>query len=141
MDCSKVTPVEECDCSIPDGGWCEHHQINKTKRYVHLCQTNPTYRRAWNECRGPLQRLDEKTAHSNIPQPPKGPGGLLRRALGCSRAYSTKVDFKRMDDWGIKGCRKRFNRIVRWLISAKIEENSAKRMLNIVLKKAEKDKK
>ena len=42
-----------CDC--PLAGWCERHQVNKSKVWHRLCQTDERYRQAWDEGRGPGQ--------------------------------------------------------------------------------------
>ena len=44
-----------CECNIPDGGYCERHDVEKSPHLVHLCQTKERYFIAWEENRGPGQ--------------------------------------------------------------------------------------
>ena len=91
IDCDKVKAVSvDCDCSCPEGGWCEPHQIKKTKHYVHLCKTKAAYRMAWNECRGPGQGC-RSTNYTR-------PGDILRQMLGCSAKHWGH--FREMNQWG-----------------------------------------
>lgn len=134
MDCDKVTPVTDCDCPIPDGGWCEPHQIRKNAHYVWLCQNRPAYRRVWNECRGPLQKMEDKPKHSR-PTLGKGPGRELAQMLGCSD--SKRCDFPQMNQWGVDGCRENINTIVGWIASPRIDSGAAIRMVNLAITRAE----
>lgn len=46
-----------CPCPLPDGErfFCEPHQVTKTSHLRNLCLTDPRYRRAWDEGKGPGQ--------------------------------------------------------------------------------------
>jgi hypothetical protein len=50
-----------CECNIPEGGYCEPHQVYKYKNWVKLCKTNRSYFVAWKENRGPGQKKGKKT--------------------------------------------------------------------------------
>jgi len=39
--------MTRCECTIPDGGWCERHKMRKTAGLVHVCQTNADYFDVW----------------------------------------------------------------------------------------------
>lgn len=136
MDCSKVTPVDHCECPILEGGWCDPHQIYKTPHYVKLCRTKPKYREAWNACRGPLQNLEEKHDDPLRKRVSYGPGTELRRCLGCSGARMSKVDFKMMDQWGVEGCREHHEEIVGWLLESKLPMRAATRLLEVSLSRS-----
>lgn len=47
----------KCECTIPTGGFCERHQVEKPAHFVKLCQTNLVYFRAWEQGRGPGQNM------------------------------------------------------------------------------------
>jgi hypothetical protein len=84
-----LSSPHECECVIPEGsktGWCPYHKIRKTRHWVHLCQTKPGYRKAWDEGRGPGQNLPKKTPVNLFTgkRAKPGPGRQLRRILGCS---------------------------------------------------------
>ena len=48
--------MNDCECNIPDGGYCERHDVEKSAHMVKLCQTKERYWIAWEENRGPGQR-------------------------------------------------------------------------------------
>jgi hypothetical protein len=137
MDCSKVTPVRHCECNIPNGGWCEPHQVVKTEHYVLLCLTRWPYRRAWNECRGPGQNIEGKRTVTGTRSVVLGPGTELRRALGCGFSRRTQCDFEQMNRWGCDGCREHMELIVSWLQCPKMDAAKAERMVNIAIRRAE----
>lgn len=136
MDCSKVTPVEHCDCPIKNGGWCDPHQIFKNEHYVTLCRTRPKYRKAWNECRGPLQNIEEKYADPLRKRVTYGPGSELRKCLGCSRSRKAKVDYAMMNKWDVEGCQANIDEIIGWLVASDIEAKAATRLVNIAISRA-----
>ena len=112
FDCSKITPVgPDCDCPIPDGGWCEPHQVNKTAHFVKLCRTKPAYRIAWNECRGPRQ--DFVNEHHS------GPGTELVQLLSkfriTEKSCNCKAHARQMDEWGPDKCLENMETIVDWM--------------------------
>jgi hypothetical protein len=45
--------VAPCEC--PMAGWCERHKVAKGKTWHGLCRTSESYRKAWDEGRGPGQ--------------------------------------------------------------------------------------
>ena len=45
-----------CECTIPTGGFCERHGVEKTPGLVNRCKTNLKYWLAWEEGRGPRQK-------------------------------------------------------------------------------------
>lgn len=137
MNCDKVTPVENCDCPIKDGGWCIPHQIHKNAHYVKLCRTRPKYRKAWNECNGPLQNIEKKQDDPLRHHMDYGPGTELRRALGCNRKKMVLVDFGKMNRWGVEGCREFCHEIIGWLVNY-MELPAAERLVNITIEKAAK---
>jgi hypothetical protein len=51
--------VNECQCAIPGGGYCERHKVRKPQHFVNLCRTNLAYFQAWEEGRGPGQSKRE----------------------------------------------------------------------------------
>ena len=115
FDCSKVTPADEhCECDIfTRGGWCEPHQVNKTKHYVKLCRTKPAYRLAWNQCRGPLQQFVNVAT--------SGPGTELTQLLSRFKVIAggcqCKAHARQMDSWGPDKCLEKMDIIVSWLRS------------------------
>jgi len=124
FDCTKITPVgKQCQCNIPDGGWCEPHQVNKTAHYVELCRTKPRYRKAWDECRGPRQDF--------INYKVGGPGSELTQLFskfniapgGCH----CKSHSLQMDRWGPDKCLEKMDTILGWL-----EQEAKKRNLPFV---------
>ena len=50
--------MKPCEC--PEPGWCERHKIYKTPHWHRLCQTNESYRKAWDEGRGPGQQIPKR---------------------------------------------------------------------------------
>ena len=44
-----------CECDIPDGGYCQRHDVQKTAHWVMLCRTRPEYFRLWEDNQGPGQ--------------------------------------------------------------------------------------
>ena len=46
--------MTNCECKL--AGWCQRHNISKTKHLVHLCQTNDDYFSAWEHNIGPGQK-------------------------------------------------------------------------------------
>lgn len=45
--------MSECECPI--AGWCDRHGISKSTAWHRLCQTRDSYRKAWDDGRGPGQ--------------------------------------------------------------------------------------
>lgn len=43
--------MNDCQCNIPDGGYCERHLMRKTKHLVNLCRTNEGYFKIWEDSR------------------------------------------------------------------------------------------
>ena len=58
---NKTTP---CEC--PMAGFCERHQVNKSKHLHKLCQTKPSYFQMWEDCKGPLQFCTEEEKRQTI---------------------------------------------------------------------------
>lgn len=107
--------MNDCKCNIPNGGWCERHQMQKNAHWVQLCQTNPTYWQAWEEGRGAGRRLAA---------PPRvfkgGPGTELHKKLAQCGIHATatckcRSRVKVMDRWGADVCRERVDEIVGWM--------------------------
>ena len=96
---------ETCD----GGGFCTVHQMPKVAHWTALCRTNPRYRRAWDEGRGPGQNLPVLAPGPKLPHTVRcGAGTELQRILGwfgihpsrgCGCAgLATMMDF-RGPDW------------------------------------------
>lgn len=47
--------MNDCDCQILNGGWCDRHHCQKTPHWVMLCRTHPGYFGLWEDGRGPGQ--------------------------------------------------------------------------------------
>lgn len=115
------------DCACPLAGFCERHGIEKTEQFRELCRTNPKYFQAWEEGRGPRQTGAEKTAAVSLARSrrpkPEGPGTELRRLI-ADRGYKIhggcgcKSKIRKMDSWGVAGCRDRLDEITGWLVDA-----------------------
>jgi hypothetical protein len=69
-----------CECTGP--GFCERHGVAKGITLYRLCQNDERYWQAWEKGRGPGQH--KGTPREPRLRPPIGPGGMLRRSLGCS---------------------------------------------------------
>lgn len=136
IDCSKIIPIEYCDCPILDGGWCDPHQIFKTPHLVKLCRTRPKYRQAWNECRGPRQNIETKYADPLRQRVTHGPGSELRKCLGCSGSRKSKVNFGRMNQWDVEGCQEHAAEIIGWLVDSNMSESAATRLVNLAISRA-----
>lgn len=74
--------MSQCDCTIPDGGYCERHRMQKTPALVRLCQTRPDYFALW-----------EKRTEWTVDQPSRGLGDTATKvahALGISQCAGCK---------------------------------------------------
>jgi hypothetical protein len=105
----------KCECIL--AGYCERHATNKTDRMVELCQTNVAYWEAWES--GRLQDVSKNCVPPS--KKPVGPGTELKLLL-ASRGYTVRMKgcgckdrIRKMDAWGVEGCRKRRQEIIEWL--------------------------
>jgi len=104
----------KCECIL--AGYCERHATNKTDRMVELCQTNVAYWGAWES--GRLQEVSKESAAKNKPT---GPGTELKLLL-AARGYTIRTKgcgckdrIRKMNAWGVDGCRIRLDEIIEWL--------------------------
>jgi len=105
----------KCECIL--AGYCERHATIKTDRMVELCQTNVGYWDAWES--GRLQDVSKNCVPPS--KKPVGPGTELKLLL-ASRGYTVRMKgcgckdrIRKMDAWGVEGCRKRREEIIEWL--------------------------
>ena len=117
-----------CDNCNPGGGWCEVHQVDKSAVWVKLCQTNPKYRMAWDEGRGPGQAVPKRQRR----QKRQGPGTELTAIFANMRVFGNggcqcKSHASQMDRWGPDVCLARMDTIIGWL-----REEAEKRRLPFV---------
>lgn len=138
MNCEDVTPVIECVCNIPDGGWCEPHQVRKTAHWVELCQTRPAYRWAWNRCQGPGQDLARRTEQDERVAL-RGVGAELRRLLGCGQSRQLYTQLAQMEAMGLEECETRQAEIAKWLVGKKMNQQSANRLVGLAIQRARKN--
>lgn len=131
-----ITPVDNCECTIPEGGWCKYHEVSKSAHWVQLCIHRPQYRQAWNAGRGPGQNIQKQRDEYLLRPQDNGPGSELRRAMGCSESRRSKVDFGKMNRWGIDGCRARIQDIVA-VMAERIAEDKATRLVEIAIARSE----
>lgn len=97
------------DCPIIGGGRCPRHGLEKTAVWVRLCVSRDNYFLAWEEGRGPGQGVQVRP-----PRRPRGPGGELRRILGCG----WPCEFTRtMNAWGIEECLVQLDLITDWVVA------------------------
>ena len=101
---NDMAVCDPCTCVIEPGqktGWCDKHKMRKTANWVRLCQTQPGYRKAWDEGRGPGQKLPKRDPidlHTGK-RVKRGVGGHLRRVLGCCAKKWPHYD--EMDQHGV----------------------------------------
>lgn len=110
--------VSTCQCVLPDGArklFCPRHKCDKYTRDVEICQLgskgeDPRARRywdAWEQGKGPRQREPEKASDTK----PTGPGTELKKIfvsigiIGCKTGIECANLIKRMNAWGVEGCR------------------------------------
>lgn len=107
----------KCECIL--AGYCERHGTAKTDRMVELCQTNVAYWDAWES--GRLQDVGKVPAPA---KKPTGPGTELKLLL-AARGYTIRTKgcgckdrIRKMNAWGVDGCKKRRAEIIDWLSEA-----------------------
>lgn len=73
-----------CICTTP--GFCKRHGVEKSAHWVHLCQTEESYFKAWEKGKGPGQQrnLSPKQIQLNRLE------GLINRS-GCNGCGGSKV--------------------------------------------------
>jgi hypothetical protein len=121
-----------CECTIPEGGFCERHGIYKSPGWVRLCNTRADYRKAWDEGRGPGQ------PRTTVDQKRGGPGTELKRIIAAWQKRFKWFDLSPrkgcqceamatwMDRLGPDGCEKNIDKIL-----DKLEEEARKRKLTV----------
>lgn len=104
------------DCKGP--GWCERHKVDKPAHWVHLCQTRPDYRAAWEAGRGPGQA--RTATEMRVTRAKNGLGDSVESMLKTLGITPERyVEVKQM--FGLPptcGCAKRkewLNKVGRWL--------------------------
>ena len=115
--------------------WCQRHQVWKTQHYHQLCQARPGYWRMWEEGRGPGQPVKPRETPAQ-PRPALGPGGTLRKLLGCSaKQWPYYAD---MDEWG-EACQEHLEELVTKLVAFQCSscgsEDAARRVITLALEK------
>lgn len=100
----SLTPcnLEECE-ALNNNGFCSRHNVSKSKHWISLCQTKPSYFQAWERGVGPGQ--------SKTSQPRKWTPKDTSRGLGDTIAKITNL-------FGIKpcgGCKERQGILNEWL--------------------------
>jgi len=129
--------MSACECTIPDGGWCERHKLQKSANWVHLCRTNKSYWKAWEEGGGPGRNLGDGQSESRPAQSP-GPGTELRKILGCGKCRF----YGRMNKWGADVCLARIEEIVGWMLDAggkaksRMSEDAARRLVTLAIERS-----
>jgi len=124
-----------CQCTGP--GWCKRHGVKKSEHWVHLCQTNDNYWQAWEDGRGPGQRVGSGVdrPHGND----LGPGSIIAKLLGCG---GLKSQYRlTMNTWGPDGCEQHTETIVDWLLhhkacKAKLTDVTARRFLRLAIERS-----
>jgi len=125
--------MNDCQCTIPDGGFCDRHKLQKSANWVHLCRTNASYWKAWEEGGGPGRNIGDGQSESRPAQPAAGPGTELRKILGCCNCSFAA----RMNEWGPDGCLERIDEIIGWLTeSGKMSDQAARRMITLAVERA-----
>jgi hypothetical protein len=111
--------MNDCKCTITDGGWCEKHNVYKPVHWVHLCRTRENYFIAWEEGRGPGQRRIV-AGMPTTKKPKRGIGDRVEKILKTLGITPERyVEVKRL--FGLPptcGCAKRrewLNRVGKWL--------------------------
>ena len=57
--------MNDCECDIPGGGYCQRHHCNKSVQLAEWCRTKSSWWEAWEAGRGPGQpgsNLPHKTS-------------------------------------------------------------------------------
>lgn len=108
--------MNDCQCNIPNGGWCERHQVDKGPNWVRLCRTRPPYWNAWEKGTGPGQRRNGKGVKGFR----GGPGTELHNILascGIKEDLNCECRSRRrkMNKWGPDKCREELSTIVDWM--------------------------
>jgi len=121
----------DCECNIPDGGYCARHDMMKSAHWVMLCRTKPRYWDAWCAGRGPGQmgRNGQQPAKRKKPRPAiTGAGVALSRMLGCpARRWP---DYAKMNELGER-CVEHADELAASLVSTGCvrDEATARRMI------------
>lgn len=125
-----------CECTIPAGGYCTRHKIEKTAHFVWLCHTRGEYFRAWEEGRGPRQR--KPIGEVPILPPRPKPGTELKHIIEWWQKRFPWFDLsehadcgchtvaKWMNSLGPDGCEKKLEQIL-----YRLESEAKKRHLSI----------
>ena len=126
----------QCECSIPDGGYCNRHHIEKTAHFVLLCHTRPEYFQAWELGIGPRQRAPIAEVPVAIRKP--RPGAELQKIIAWWQKRFPWFDLSEkpgcncgsvrawMDSIGPDGCEKKIEQIL-----DKLQAEAKKRKLTI----------
>lgn len=116
--------MNDCPCNILNGGFCERHQIRKSRHWVDLCHNNPRWWTAWEAGTGPGQKQNPKPRVFK-----DGPGTQLHKMLErcgiqVTKTCQCKSRIRTMNKCGPDTCRENVTCIVDWL-----EEEARKREL------------
>lgn len=140
--------MNDCQCTISEGGYCERHKVRKSAPWVRLCQTRESYFRAWEEGRGPGQS-PTGTGKLRVHYIAGGPGTELKKLLakfwikdnGDCECHDHAVI---MDYWGCEKCRSKIDVIVSWMKNAAkkrkllFSKSMAKLLVKRAIRRAEK---
>lgn len=130
--------MNDCQCDIQEGGFCQRHQVQKAKHWVKLCRTNERYWKAWEEGRGPGQVIPEELREK---QNPRGVGTILRKLLGCG----CNVNYKQFNEWGPDKCEQNLDLLVEAVCASHrkkgqcVSEDSARRLAIMAIERARKN--
>jgi hypothetical protein len=110
--------LNECQCTIPDGGFCERHKMQKSAHWVQLCQTRENYFLAWETgTNGPGQ---QRLGSGGAAKVRSGLGDNVERMLKtlgitAERYIEVKKRFGLPPTCNCAGRREWLNKVGRWL--------------------------
>lgn len=122
----------QCECTIPEGGFCERHGIYKIPEWVRLCHMRADYRKAWDEGRGPGQ------PRTTVDIKRGGPGTELKKIiawwqkrfpwfdLSPRKGCQCEATATWMDRLGPDGCEKKMD-----ILLDKLEAEAKKRKFRV----------
>lgn len=106
----------DCQCDIPEGGYCARHGIRKPAHWVERCRTKENWWMAWEEGRGPGQ--SRKAPAERVRRAGWGDkveAWLKKAGITPERYTAIKAKFGLPPTCGCARRREWINNVERWL--------------------------